>query len=82
MSFLATIIHLLNEMKVSENDCNKAQILIDMFRSLALQTLGPGVHSYSIHAIQHLPLMVKLFGALWSSSASMFESSYHHLNVH
>ena len=79
VSSLATIIHLLNKTKVSENDCYNAQILIDMFRSISLQLLGSGVQSYSMHALQHLPLMTKLFGALWSSSASMFESSYHHL---
>lgn len=79
VSSLATLIHLLNKIYVTEDDCNNARILIDMFQRISLQLFGPAVQSYSMHALKHLPLLTKRFGALWSCSASMFESSYHQL---
>ena len=33
----------------------------------------------SLHAITHLPYQVRVFGALWSTSATLFENCYRHL---
>lgn len=79
VSAMATFIHLLNKPFVTDTDCENASRLIALFRSSALEMFGQCIQSFSMHALQHLASQVKYFGALWSSSAFTFESSFFHL---
>lgn len=81
ITLLSSVIHILNRITVSSTDCDSAATLIDILRDFALRLFGPSVQSFSMHALQHLPSQVKHYGALWSSSASIFESSFHHLKA-
>lgn len=73
---LSTFIRLLFKCKITETDRTNATELIATFRNIALETFGDSVQTYSMHAIQHLPLQVKHFGGLWAVSAETFESCF------
>lgn len=79
VSTLATIIHMLNKNRVSDDDCADARLLIKMFQELCFQIFGKGIQSFSKHALKHLPDQGMQFGDLWATSAFAFESSFHQL---
>ena len=65
--------------KVSESDCDDVSKLITVFQNICRDLFGSSVQSYSMHAIEHLPFLVKRFGALWAVSTAPFESAFFHL---
>lgn len=76
---LSTFIYTLMKKTISRRDCEDAGKLINDFRDLCITLFGESVLSYSLHALEHLPYLVKKFGALWNVSVAPFESSFYKL---
>ena len=61
---------------MSEAEINAAKRLIIHFQQLVSRYIGKELLVYNTHAIIHLPDQVKLFGPLWVTSVSLFESAF------
>lgn len=67
---------------VSECDVASSKLILAKFRSLSFELFGESIQTMTFHALGHLPDQIKMFGALWSVSASIFENAYRHLKKH
>ncbi|MEL7308867.1 MAG: hypothetical protein AAGK05_14045, partial [Pseudomonadota bacterium] len=72
----STAIYLLSSANVSEAEISSAKRLLLLFQQMVSRYLGKELMVYNTHALIHLPDQVKLFGPLWVTSVSMFESAF------
>lgn len=79
LTLLSTVMHMLMLPEMSDTTFEDAEIFIRDFRMMCCELFGETSQSFSMHALCHLPLQVKMFGPLWAVSASLFESAYGHL---
>lgn len=79
---LSVFIRILMKPYVSECDIRSSKLILTKFRRLSLELFGESIQTMTFHALEHLPDQIKIFGALWSVSASLFENAYRHLKKH
>ncbi|KAE8741643.1 hypothetical protein FOCC_FOCC012845 [Frankliniella occidentalis] len=66
-------VHLLLQEVISEEDVELARLLLSVFVEESEELYGKGIMTYNLHGLQHMALMVKRWGALWSNSTFLFE---------
>ena len=74
--YMSTFTKILLKDCISESDLHDADVLICSFLKLCTELFGPSVQTMSMHAPRHLVMQVRIFGALWSTSATVFKSAY------
>lgn len=79
---LSTAIYILSSSEVLLIDISFADNLLIAFQQLLFNSFGNSAMSYSIHSLTHLPKQVSMYGPLWTTSASCFESAFSHLKAH
>jgi len=73
---LSTSIRLLSSEKVTTEHILASEKMLRAFTEIIYNVFGNFAMSYSIHSLCHLPRQVTLFGPLWCTSASAFESAF------
>ncbi|KAE8745989.1 hypothetical protein FOCC_FOCC007351 [Frankliniella occidentalis] len=71
---LVIAINMLLQEVITEDQITMASLVLSLFVENAEKLYGKDIMSHNVHGLQHMALIVKRWGRLWSNSCFLFES--------